>query len=105
MGAGVDSGIRYVERRARVSERHPNAFLDERADHVQSAIEFGRKRDDGHALLTTFNFAQNRPGVFARRSIEIVRRLRTLVVGIDEIALEVRANHVCAMTSRLLLEP
>src|SRR5215471_16010751 len=88
-----------------MSERDANACLGERPDHVQHAIKFGRERDDRNARLTALNFAQDRLGVFAGRSIEIVCWLRTLVVGIDEVALEMGADHVSAMTSRLLLEP
>ena len=99
-GACVNGGLRDLERRPGMSERHANACRGERRNDVHGAIELGRERHDRHALTAARDLLKDRLGVPARESIEKVCRLRAFVIGIDEVALEVRTNDLMALNDR-----
>ena len=43
--AGVDAGVRLVERRVGMADRHDDAARDEAPNRVERARQFGRERD------------------------------------------------------------
>ena len=104
-GAGLDRGDRRVEVRAGVPERHAVTGRDQRRDEIDAARQLGRERHDADvgprrgddvedvARRERRRHSQSRPG--ARRHDD---RLRAAVVGVDEVAFEMRGQH--ARTAR-----
>src|SRR5690349_22157157 len=84
--------------RARMAERHVMTVTHEIANQINRAVEFGGDGDDPDVRSRGGNLVENLgAGEFAigRSSWQpqAIERLGTVVVGADEIALEMRRKH------------
>ena len=102
-GPGGDPGLGLVERRRRMAERHPMAGADQPGDQIEGAVQFRRQRDQPHRGAMRVDHLDDGSAVEfpvvprglarPRREPQARRRLRPVVVGVQEVALEVRAEH------------
>ena len=88
--------------RSRVAERDDVTGVGEDADEVEDAVELGRNRDDGNLAARSGNLVEDvlagkraarRVESIARRQSKAFDRLCAPIVGVDEVALEMRAKH------------
>jgi hypothetical protein len=101
-GAGVDGRQRLLEGGGRMAERHAVSRGDQPGDEVERAVEFRRQCDQPHRGAVRVDHRDDgRPGegalvrqrlAGARRQTQAAGRLRAVVVGIEEVALERRAE-------------
>ena len=117
--ARLDRGHRLFVSRAAVTDRHAMTGRGETAHEIESAVDLRRHRHDAHLLAVAGDDGEN---LLARESpstrfhsrcatadsrssgkacgAQAVARLRALVLGVDEIALEMRGQHACGVTGR-----
>ena len=97
--AGVDAGERLLVRGAGMPERYVVPEATERANERQRAIDLRRNRDDadvrsGRRYLLEDCVAAERPvGCRAAGQAQTLQRLSAAIVGIDEVALEMRRQN------------
>ena len=108
---------RFLVGRARVPERHAMAARGEQPHQIQTALELGRQRDDADVGRRALDLGEDvaggevavgRPGAARRqidRTAQAGRRLRAVVVRVDEVALEMRRQHARRALLRLAACP
>ena len=110
---GLDAGQALLEGRAGMAERHDVAVADEVANQIQVSVDLRRDRQDADVLRAALAITARmsapekwaasgcRPGQhLGGRPAQAAQRLRAAKVRRDEVALEVRRQHVRAAGDR-----